>query len=623
MADRKACFEFFEDDENSIDVLNIKDDFKNLTDYEIERTSIFILKKHEKDFEKLQKMIIDHPKIRTQKSLIIDDESDFASVGYKMGKNSEDSYRRICGEILKLRNLLPRANYLSVTATPYVLYLSRNWMIRPSSTILLPAHKNYFGGEFLFISQEKTAKSIRENYVQQEEFDKVLDQKTDQYRNYIHQFPMLTKALINFILGGLIRNKQSNSKNPIHYSMLVHIDTQKDGHNRQKRLLMKLIEIILLKMKQQDASIMLLIEECYGNLQATSSESVDIPLLETLLEPFIEGLAKQTKINIMNSDYHGQIPTDSEGNIKNPVPFSIFIGAYAIDRGVTFNKLISFVFGRPTKVPSMDSALQQLRIFGARSKEDLNVTRVYALESTVENWIQICELEEKIRDNLEIMEAAQQLAQKSEYAKRIVNVLPAPPKGIRFGAKQKIEGTQIKMKPYSRLLPTHFTTSSDEEVVKGVMEELNQYITSLEHCYTTELLEGKYPFITVNTAEAIELIEKSYSTLVALDGREINTFEQCLFVLLMMKKQGKDKVHLYVRYNRDRKAIRRDGKFDSAPDSGVNGDYAIAKKIGINYPVLTLLHQNGSVENGFNDCPFFWPILTLPQNLEYDLVSLK
>ena len=57
----------------------------------------------------------------------------------------------------------------------------------------------------------------------------------------------------------------------------------------------------------------------------------------------LEALEEQVKITVLNSNYKHRPETDDNGNIKNPVPFSIFIGAYAVDRGVTFPNLISFV----------------------------------------------------------------------------------------------------------------------------------------------------------------------------------------------------------------------------------------------------------------------------------------
>ena len=66
------------------------------------------------------------------------------------------------------------------------------------------------------------------------------------------------------------------------------------------------------------------------------------------------------------------------------------------------------------------------------------------------------------------------------------------------------------------------------------------------------------------------------------------------------------------RYNRQRNLIRKDLKFDDAPDSGIDGKYARAKLIGIDYPVPIMLHQNGSKSKGV---PYFWPVLVMPQNM--------
>lgn len=119
-----------------------------------------------------------------------------------------------------------------------------------------------------------------------------------------------------------------------------------------------------------------------------------------------KALDEEVKITLMNSDSKTKVKLDCAGNIKNEVPFSIFIGAYAVDRGVTFNNMISFVFGRSPKVTNLDSSLQQLRILGARAKEDLPVvTRIYCTKTQLEKWKEFARIDLESSELVELNKA--------------------------------------------------------------------------------------------------------------------------------------------------------------------------------------------------------------------------
>ena len=98
--------------------------------------------------------------------LIIDDEADFASVGFQFTRNEGIKINKISQQIDTLRKKLAKSSFLQVTATPYSLYLQPKEPkievtgeffkpIRPAFTELVPVHAKYIGGEYYFEESEK------------------------------------------------------------------------------------------------------------------------------------------------------------------------------------------------------------------------------------------------------------------------------------------------------------------------------------------------------------------------------------------------------------------------------------------------------------------------------------
>lgn len=621
----ERVIDFFDEDENKMQIINVKSEYEGFAKYEFQKINVFILKKHTRDFEKLQDIIEKHPSIRNDLGLIIDDESDEASVNHKTRvekdilRAEKILYKAICQCVTDLRDILPRANFLIVTATPFVHYLSDNVLFRPHSVVLLKPHNQYFGGKQLFFSNDSKNVAIRENFVSEDEFSKISEfsvQQNDLYR----EFPKIAEALMAFYIGGIIRHIQLNEKYLKHFSMLIHIDTHRAEHNKQEALITNLIASFLEGIKKDDLELMSLINAVYANLKASQSVELQFPSLIDVMKRLPEALEEQSKIKILNSDNKIGIEL-YKGAIKNSVPFSIFIGALAVERGITFKNLISFVFGRARKTIAADSSLQQLRIFGARDPDDLNVTRLYSTEKMVDNWRELCKIEEIIRENIELLVETMNTVQTSDYAKNLLNVLPLLKNQMIYTSSSKLPLGQKSFKEYSRILPTAFNTISDDNLALKITEENLAIIESLYDKYELEHLDKKNSYITIHTDEAINLLLKVYSALQSQDSKELFGLELSIFVLKIFKEQNKEKVHIYTKYNRNRKATKIDKNNnivpDNSPDSGETGDHKKSQKIAQDYPVLMLLHQEGKVEDGFNDVPFIWPVLCLPQNLEY------
>lgn len=63
------------------------------------------------------------------------------------------------------------------------------------------------------------------------------------------------------------------------------------------------------------------------------------------------------------------------------------------------------------------------------------------------------------------------------------------------------------------------------------------------------------------------------------------------------------------------------GRFIDAPEGG--GTNNLAKHKATDRPVLTLLRQNGSADNGWRDTPFYWPVLMLHEDLQAGIFTIN
>ncbi len=95
-----------------------------LTGYELSQKLIFVAKKQVDNMERLTKLFREtYPQLSEKRVLIIDDEADYASIGFKRSKEEGLEINRTSRQIENLRNVLSRSAFLQVTATPYSLYL--------------------------------------------------------------------------------------------------------------------------------------------------------------------------------------------------------------------------------------------------------------------------------------------------------------------------------------------------------------------------------------------------------------------------------------------------------------------------------------------------------------------
>ena len=138
--------------EDRLQVFDIMTVPSGLTQYELNQKLIFIAKKQVDNIDRLIALLGDkYPELKDKGILVVDDEADYASVGFKKSEGEVLS-NRTTEQLEQLRSLAKHAAFLQVTATPYALYLQPANIeiqgkafkpIRPAFTELVPVHADY------------------------------------------------------------------------------------------------------------------------------------------------------------------------------------------------------------------------------------------------------------------------------------------------------------------------------------------------------------------------------------------------------------------------------------------------------------------------------------------------
>ena len=155
---RKEFARFQIDDQLQVfDIMTVPD---SLTGYELNQKIIVVAKKQRDNLNRLEALFPDrYPQLQQKRVLIIDDEADYASVGFRSSPGQDPDINVTGRQIDHLRHTLGTSSFLQVTATPYSLYLQPEDLvvqgiefrpIRPAFTELVPINSQYIGSDYYF-----------------------------------------------------------------------------------------------------------------------------------------------------------------------------------------------------------------------------------------------------------------------------------------------------------------------------------------------------------------------------------------------------------------------------------------------------------------------------------------
>ena len=592
----------------------------NLSTWEQKRKLVLVVKKQSDNLDRLHAALIEsYPDLGRKRVLLIDDEADFASIGYSRSSAEGMQMRTIARQINDLRQALPAVSFLQVTATPYSLYLQPEEVtinsiafqpVRPAFTELVPVHPDYVGGDVYFPEEEsqdpRPADFIHVN-VDEKEL-RVLKKKDgrsldpDDALNS-KAIPAFRRAIVTFVTGAIVRRLQAEAegKRPAFYSFLVHTEAGRGAHAWQEALVFKIKEQLAANAHEGSPLIHELLDAAYDDL----AESVRLggqllPPREEVIAAALAALCEDhLLITKVNSDEEVMSMLDRSGQLRLRAPMNIFIGGQILDRGITIANLIGFFYGRNPKKFQQDTVLQHSRMYGFRAREDVAVTRFYTAPAIYAAMRRMQESDNALRRALTVTgDQSVIFIQKADDG----TVVPCSPNKILLS-----DVTTIR--PHKRLLPIGFQSGYKSYIAATVAE--------IDALIAPHQIVGKpeAPF-ELPLDNAIAILRKIFSTLEFEESGYPNNHDELLGALTHLSMNTSEEsqrglVWALWRGDRDLKRIRESGRFSNAPDSP-HREGKIAREIGTHIPVLMLLRQNGREEDGWRGTPFFWPVVLTP-----------
>lgn len=650
------------DDINDLPSILIEDIMKNRSGFNRERLDrsklIVVAKKEAANLRYLIKIFKRDKWMREKHVLIVDDEADFASRNYTSCASTPvyddegnpiahihgSQLAKISALIDELRGLPPYCRYLQVTATPYCLYLQPDGNVRveggmaksfrPRFTALVPVHDAYVGGKQYFEDSLNADSMYSHLYHAVEQ--KCIDVLGKQDRRYLKSgiasgnLAGLTHALVSYLMATAIRRIQSREKNKRYKSSAVfHVNIDKHNHKWQDELIgymLKQLDIYFTKDHPNDSRLDFLVAELYNDFTASNAKGQDEGRLAIGVPP-IDEVKKEVaslflnggiSLKVVNSDKDmDSLLNREDGQLRLDASANIFVGGSILDRGITINNMLCFFYGRDPKSFKQDTVLQHARFYGARSMEDMAVTRLYTTNDIYDILRRMNEFDNQVREQI----AANQFD--TPYVSYDKRIKPCATSKIR-------PSNLITLNKQKMFFPKGMWTKNRKEALDAV-HEIEQLITSTPGYAERDKEDGFFLMDYERAAHILDLISQTYvyddehdNTKRRGDMQEVSAaFHYCA------DKEGQ--VWVAHRTGRQLSRIREDGGWIDAPADGHN-DVAPARQRATDRPAVLFLQETGDkrmtqvgidakgnaiLKNvGWDNAPFYWPVVMAPNTVQ-------
>lgn len=344
---------------------------------------IVIMKKHPSRIAALRKDLtrLQHTSLAQIPALIIDDESDQASVNTTKPKAGEVRARTATNrEIVKLLGILPRAQYVGYTATPFA-----NVFINPADA------EDLFPKDFLIgLKRPAGYMGVRDFF----DFDDAGrpvegDDRPPGYESNERAFlrdvaatsanedeeakdrAALSRAIDSFVLSGAIklyRESLGLSIKVRHHTMLVHRSTVRTEHKKDRDLVAQCFESAGFGSSRAARRLETLWRTDFEPVSRTRAGALAVPTQFAELLPFIEIAVSRA----MSGSEHGPVRVvNAEPGTQEQAPdfdtenvWAILVGGAKLSRGFTVEGLTVSYFRR--RVRTADTLMQTGRWFGFR-----------------------------------------------------------------------------------------------------------------------------------------------------------------------------------------------------------------------------------------------------------------
>jgi hypothetical protein len=590
---------------------------------------ILVSKKHPKNLENLHAALLkDHPALVNKKVLIIDDEVDFASVGYQRRQGNVE-VRRVQTLINGLRSGMPNSVYLEVTATPYALYLQPPDIeepatgrafkpTRPAFTKRVRPHAGYIGGEVYF-DEARTPGSVASYIhvpVPAAELTGMrqlgaIDPATLLTSSAVKS---LRRSLITFVVAGVMRHlDEAGSPDPERlFSYILHLERLRGAHADQQAVAQSLIDHLRVA-NLSAGTVAAEVKAAYDDLKASRrAASMKTPPLSMILPQIGPAFASITTA-IVNSDTQLEQLLDDSGQLRQESPFNIYIGGQSLDRGVTIANVIGFFYGRDPRVAQQDTTIQHCRMYGNRPMGDVAVTRFYTSPGIYARMARMHDFDQMLWEQVRV---------KEEHGEKVddfedVLFLERDPSGqVTPCTANKIMLTRAQwVRPGGELVPRPFTTVSTVPNPKNVQELIDK-------------LQGMHkpssPF-EITTVQACDLLDDVCS-LIRIDNEwdwDLDALKDAVRHLASENPDTSQQDRVVCLYTLNNTIEKWKDSLETDPQNapyGAGTERPIRAAAGQS-PALALYHNVGKKEKGWSGSPFFWPVLFVPQGVRPTVFS--
>lgn len=598
-----------------------------LTDYELSQKLIFVAKKQSDNLDRLATLFREtYPALSAKRVLFIDDEADYASIGFRSSQAVGLTANTTTHQIDGLRTLLQNSAFLQVTATPYALYLQPEELaingyafrpVRPAFTELVPVHPDYVGSDYYFETSQTAETVASFVYYPVTATELSILRQSDRRRFRVEEgltsdaIPALRAALCNFIVGGVIRRLQDQHAGNAakKFSFLVHTESARAAHAWQEEIVTMLNTLLREAVDGNHQLLRSLLSIAYADL-ARSVRVLNhyLPPEDEVIAAAFEALRRGwLMITKVNSERQVEELLDEEGQLRLRTPLNLFIGGQILDRGITIANMIGFFYGRRPQVYQQDTVLQHSRMFGFRPLQDLTVTRFYTEPLIHTAMRRMHESDVALRQTIERNPELPVIFIQRDAQGRIV---PCSPNKI-------LASNTTTLRPYKRILPVGFQT---DYAVRA-----RPIIASIDRKLAETAPPGGFadPF-EIPVALALELLSEIEPTLLMErdEGYDFDWDAACAALTYMSQAatlpQHRGNVWCLVRDNRNISRTVASGShaiYSDAPDT-TRTEGSVARQVAINAPMLMLIKQNGAEEQGWRGTPFYWPVIWAPQNTQ-------
>ena len=299
----------------------------------------------------------------------------------------------------------------------------------------------------------------------------------------------------------------------------------------------------------------------------------------------------------VNSDGDVMALLDEKAELRLRTPFNIFVGGNILDRGITIPNLIAFYYGRNPKTMQADTVLQHSRMYGARDRRDLAVTRFYTSQDVYDRLFTINTFENALRDAFE----------SGAHDRGVVFIQTDAQRRVRPCAPNKVLLSDVvAVRPNGLYLPTSFQTQSGR-----IMKDCQKLLDSM----IPQAWRDTRAYVSIDRAKAFDILGAIEDSLDFGDGEfDWDAMRGLIDYYSDLRDAGDGKLLLLAETGRQ---LSREKSGDK---SGLSIIGQALRPLILDplrsKPALILLQQEGTKEQGWTGIPFWWPILSAPGTVE-------